>query len=125
MKWISLVLFFLVACASQNLEPVVAPVSQVIYESPECSGTKFVGEGCWKNCDCKVPSECIRNVCQLVKQEDGSLCIDSKQCLSGYCKDDGRCGGPDGPSGIYRCKRECKSDVDGSTKPCYTVCRYG
>lgn len=120
MKYIPLILLFLAACVQHAPEPVIASAVSVVYDNG-CLNRE-VGEGCLDNCDCKVPSQCILNTCQLVKQDDGSLCRFDRQCTSGHCSDFGKCELA-GSTAVYDCRRECKTDYDGSYQPCYTVCK--
>ncbi len=118
MNWIwGIMLAFLIAC-SQAPEPTVAPTSYVVFSG--CEATQSIGEKCTQNCDCLKPADCIKGTCSLTKQKDGELCVDNKQCISGYCTETGRCGGPDAETAIYKCKRECRPHDD---EDCYTVCR--
>lgn len=117
---IFLALVFLAACSAPP-EPVFAPTSAVVYELDHCSGEREIGEGCLENCDCRAPGQCILNTCQLVKQNQGSLCKHDSQCRSGHCED-GKCAQL-GPTTRYDCKKVCRTKYDGKTNyPCYLSC---
>lgn len=115
------VLVLLQSCAEQLPETITASAVAVVYAPDNCQHDRSVGEGCMNDCDCRKPAQCILNTCQLVKQEDGSLCKYDQQCKSGRCIG-GKCSLP-GPTAVYECRQECGTR-HGSSNPCYTVCRY-
>ena len=121
MKWIWVGLVFLMACA-QPLEPVIAPAVTVVFDG--CESANEIGEQCKEDCECLKPGICLDGICSLTKQEDGQLCVDNKQCLSGYCTENNVCGGPDGPTGGFDCDRVCRDDYPSLERKCYTVCKH-
>lgn len=123
MRWV-LLLLVLSACVSQSdvlTSAVIAEPAKVVFP---CRGFGVVGESCQTDCDCAKPTKCISDRCALTGLSDGELCASNKQCLSQYCSQLGRCGGPDTPTAKYDCEKVCKSSYDGTGQNCYTVCKF-
>ncbi|MEM3154891.1 MAG: hypothetical protein QW165_05000 [Candidatus Woesearchaeota archaeon] len=122
MKWALFgALLMLVAC-SQAPEPVLARPVQITMAI--CEATQSVGERCRQSCECLRPAVCISKVCTLAGQPDGALCVENKQCLSGYCTESGSCSRPDGATGVFACEKTCRDRYTGERGECYTVCKY-
>ena len=118
----ALCLLLLFACAQAPLEPVIAPPIVTVFT--HCDAVRVVGEGCTDTCECLRPGSCLNGICSLTKLPDGGLCVQNKQCSSGYCTESGRCGGPDGPKVNYDCDKVCRTDYTGKNYDCHTVCKY-
>src|SRR5574341_164083 len=117
--WVALV--FLIACA-QAPEQVFAPTAQITFDG--CKPAQSIGEKCGQTCECLKPGECINNICSLTGQQDGSPCVENKQCLSGYCAESGICGRQDELKISYDCEKTCRDRYDRPADQCYTICKH-